>query len=82
VNGPQHYRSAELLLAEIGGRLEAPSVYMGVPIGAPALANLIARADAHTRLAGVAALIAVRGGGMTDEDEKHWAEVLGAPTRD
>jgi hypothetical protein len=82
VNGPEHYRAAEQLLARIGGRIQAPAVDGGIPITAPNLANVIACAEAHTRLAGVAALIAARGGGMTDEDEKHWAEVLGGPNRD
>lgn len=81
MNGPGHYRAAEQLLARIGGRLQAPAVDGGIPITAPHLANVIACADAHIRLAGVAALIAARGGGMTDEDETCWAEVLGGVQR-
>jgi hypothetical protein len=76
MNGPQHYSRAEELLSWIKGRPQSPSTDNGGPLTLQATAVLIARADAHIRLAGIAALVATRGGGMTNDDEARWAVAL------
>jgi hypothetical protein len=80
VNGPQHYLRAEELLSQIKGRPQAPTTDCGVPLDARHVANLIARADVHVRLAHVAALVQgfSSGMGVTAEQGEMWNLALQA----
>jgi hypothetical protein len=80
VNGPQHYLRAEELLNQIKGRPQAPTIDNGAPLDHRQLANLIARADVHARLAQVAALAQgfSSGKGMTAIESEMWNLALEA----
>jgi hypothetical protein len=76
MNGPQHYRRAEELLARIKGHPQSPATDNGAPLDHRQVANLIARADAHIRLAMVAAIVSGSDSRMDEDVAAEWDTVL------